>query len=284
MKKTILSIALALAAAGAGAAPRTADQALAIARRFVIETHHFQNVRSANLSLAPTSAAQMARSLQSSTPSYYICNVENGGFVVVSGDDRFKEILGYSTNGTYDADNLPDGFAYWIAGLYRGGEVPDGLELFTFPESDWAIFSAKGALPMSLQTLNAQVWNEWAPNIRKMYETGTSFLEIYSAMNPRSPDYECGIWVPIRKKAELRICQSCGMPMETEDVFGTNADGSINEDYCKYCYVSGEFIDKVSMEEYIEMCSRFGSQAGMTNEEMKAYCENLFPMLKRWKK
>ena len=177
-----------------------------------------------------------------------------------------------------------DGFAYWIAGLYRGGEVPDGLELFTFPESDWAIFSAKGALPMSLQTLNTQVWNEWAPNIRKMYETGTSSLEIYFAMDPRSPDYECGIWVPIRKKAELRICQSCGMPMETEDVFGTNADGSINEDYCKYCYVSGEFIDKVSMEEYIEMCSRFGSQAGMTNEEMKAYCENLFPMLKRWKK
>lgn len=32
-----------------------------------------------------------------------------------------------------------------------------------------------------------------------------------------------------------------------------------------------------------EMCSRFGTQAGMTNEEMKAYCEILFPTLKRWK-
>ena len=37
------------------------------------------------------------------------------------------------------------------------------------------------------------------------------------------------------------------------------------------------------MEEYIEMCSQFGAQAGMTNEEMKAYCEKLFPTLKRWK-
>ena len=53
--------------------------------------------------------------------------------------------------------------------------------------------------------------------------------------------------------------------------------------YCKYCYTNGEFIDKVSMEEYIRMCSRFGAQAGMTNEEMKAYCEKLFPTLKRWK-
>ena len=90
--------------------------------------------------------------------------------------------------------------------------------------------------------------------------------------------------VTCEHKYEYKICQSCGMPMEAEDVYGTDADGSINEDYCRYCYTNGEFIDKVSMEEYIEMCSRFGAQAGMTNEEMKAYCEKLFPTLKRWKK
>lgn len=38
-----------------------------------------------------------------------------------------------------------NGFAYWIAGLYRGGNVPEGLELYTFPESNWAIFTTKGA-------------------------------------------------------------------------------------------------------------------------------------------
>ena len=177
-----------------------------------------------------------------------------------------------------------DGFIYWIAGEYKGGEVPEGLELYTFPESDWALFTAKGPIPVSLQTLNTQVWSEWAPNIEKMYEINCSAsLEVYSAGNPRSPDYECGIWVPIKAKSDLKICQSCGMPMESEEVFGTNADGSINEDYCKYCYTNGEFTDKVSMEEYIKMCSQFGAQAGMTNEEMKEYCEKLFPTLKRWK-
>ena len=180
------------------------------------------------------------------------------------------------------ADN-PEGSTYWIAGLYKGGDVPEGLDLYTFPESDWAVFSAKGPLPGSLQTLNTQVWNEWAPQIRQIYDVGSSCLEIYSAMNPQSPNYECGIQVPIQKKRELKICQSCGMPINSENDYGTNADGSISEDYCKYCYVNGEFIDKVSMEEYIEMCSRFGAQAGMTNEEMKAYCEKLFPTLKRWK-
>lgn len=80
-----------------------------------------------------------------------------------------------------------------------------------------------------------------------------------------------------------KICQSCGMPITSNDLLGTNTDGSINEDYCKYCYENGEFIDKVSMEEYIEMCSKYGMQAGMTNEEMKLHCEKLFPTLKRWK-
>ena len=81
---------------------------------------------------------------------------------------------------------------------------------------------------------------------------------------------------------ENRICQSCGMPIELEEQLGTNRDGSINTDYCKYCYKEGEFIHNVTMNEYIEMCSQYGAQAGMTNEEMKAYCKKLFPTLKRW--
>lgn len=80
-----------------------------------------------------------------------------------------------------------------------------------------------------------------------------------------------------------KICQSCGMPIQSEDMFGINKDGSINLDYCKYCYNDGKFIDDVSMEEYIDMCSQYGEQAGMTNEEMREYCTKLFPTLKRWK-
>lgn len=81
-----------------------------------------------------------------------------------------------------------------------------------------------------------------------------------------------------------KICQSCGMPITNKEQLGTNADGTVNNDYCKYCYINGEFIDKVTMEEYIEMCSKFGKQAGMTNKQMKAHCEKLFPTLKRWNK
>ena len=30
---------------------------------------------------------------------------------------------------------------------------------------------------------------------------------------------------------EQKFCQSCGMPL-TQEILGTNADGSKNEDYC----------------------------------------------------
>ena len=81
-----------------------------------------------------------------------------------------------------------------------------------------------------------------------------------------------------------KICQSCGMPIISGEQLGTNKDGSINNDYCKYCYENGEFIDNVSMEEYIDMCSQYGAQAGMTNDEMRRHCTELFPTLKRWKR
>ena len=63
--------------------------------------------------------------------------------------------------------------------------------------------------------------------------------------------YEAGF--PAKEKHFMegqlpQFCQSCGMPMASDDLCGTNADGSANFDYCKYCYTDGEFIDKVRME------------------------------------
>lgn len=80
------------------------------------------------------------------------------------------------------------------------------------------------------------------------------------------------------------ICQSCSMPIEEEEIIGTNADGSKNSDYCVYCYKDGKFTDdSSSLEEYTEYCLQFAEQAGMTKEEMTEHCKNVLPSLKRWK-
>lgn len=80
-----------------------------------------------------------------------------------------------------------------------------------------------------------------------------------------------------------RICQSCGMPIVADEQLGKNKDGSLNNDYCKFCYQDGEFVDKVTMEEYIIICSRYGPYPGVINEEVKERYTKLFPTLKRWK-
>ncbi|MBR3496362.1 MAG: zinc ribbon domain-containing protein [Prevotella sp.] len=88
---------------------------------------------------------------------------------------------------------------------------------------------------------------------------------------------------------DQRFCQSCGMPL-TEDVLGTNADGTKNEDYCMYCYKDGKFLQDCTMDEMIEHCSQFVDEVNkqmpkpMTKEEYKQMMRGFFPMLKRWRK
>lgn len=80
------------------------------------------------------------------------------------------------------------------------------------------------------------------------------------------------------------------MPMLAAEHLGTEADGSVNADYCIYCYKEGVFSHTGTMEELIELCAPFHDQikhddgSGYTREEAVALMRELFPQLKRWKK
>ena len=86
---------------------------------------------------------------------------------------------------------------------------------------------------------------------------------------------------------EQRFCQSCGMPL-TEDILGTNADGSKNEEYCIYCYKDGAFTGDYTMEEMADFCAQFVDDynkhtgKSLSREEYKNELLKFFPMLKRW--
>ena len=46
----------------------------------------------------------------------FVFNVGNDhGFVIVSGEDRVRPVLGYTDKGTFDPDNLPDNMRAWLA-------------------------------------------------------------------------------------------------------------------------------------------------------------------------
>lgn len=80
------------------------------------------------------------------------------------------------------------------------------------------------------------------------------------------------------------ICQSCGMFMSQND-FGKNGDGSINKEYCKYCFPNGKFGKDETMEEMIESCIPFwlNDTDCKTPNDARNKMMTIFPNLKRWK-
>ena len=87
----------------------------------------------------------------------------------------------------------------------------------------------------------------------------------------------------------MKFCQSCGMPL-TENVLGTNADGSKSEEYCNYCYQDGKFTTECTMEEMAGFCSQFVDEynkhtgQNLSREEYKQMLLQIYPNLKRWEK
>ena len=78
------------------------------------------------------------------------------------------------------------------------------------------------------------------------------------------------------------VCQCCGMPLEDE-IIGRNKDGSLNEDYCKWCYADGTYTYS-NMDDLIEVCVKHMVSENFTEEQVRAYMKQVLPTLDYWKR
>ena len=78
------------------------------------------------------------------------------------------------------------------------------------------------------------------------------------------------------------ICQCCGMPME-DAVLGRNKDGSLNEDYCKWCYADGTYTYS-NMDDLMEVCVRNMVNENFTEDQVREYLKQKLPTLDYWKR
>ena len=78
------------------------------------------------------------------------------------------------------------------------------------------------------------------------------------------------------------ICQCCGMPLEDE-LIGRNEDGTLNEDYCKWCYADGTYTYS-NMDDLIDVCVRNMVNENFTDEQARAYLKDTLPKLDYWKR
>ena len=78
------------------------------------------------------------------------------------------------------------------------------------------------------------------------------------------------------------ICQCCGMPLEDE-IISHNKDGSLNEDYCKWCYADGTYTYN-DMDQLIDVCIPQMVKEGFNEEEAREYMKEKLPHLNYWKR
>ena len=78
------------------------------------------------------------------------------------------------------------------------------------------------------------------------------------------------------------ICQCCGMPLE-DDIIGRNKDGTLNENYCQWCFADGTYTYS-DMDDLINVCAGHMANEGFSEEQARAYLKQTLPTLDYWKR
>ena len=79
------------------------------------------------------------------------------------------------------------------------------------------------------------------------------------------------------------ICQCCGMPLSDDGMISKEADGSYNEDYCKWCYADGEFAYQ-SRESLLDfLIGHMPNPDNLPEEERRVQFDSYLVQLKHWK-
>ena len=79
------------------------------------------------------------------------------------------------------------------------------------------------------------------------------------------------------------FCQCCGMPLNEDDILSRETDGTINEEYCKWCYHDGKYTYS-DMDSLINFCAETFANENWPAEAVRAHMSVLLPKLNYWKK
>jgi AraC family transcriptional regulator len=88
----------------------------------------------------------------------------------------------------------------YMIGVEAGSEpAGDELTVYTVPPLTWAVFTAVGPVPGSVQETFRRIFPEWFPSTNYEHAHGPE-LEVYLDGDSSAPDYRCEVWIPIVKK------------------------------------------------------------------------------------
>ncbi len=113
-----------------------------------------------------SSGVQKASNRSAARDYLHIFNIDGGGYVIVSGDDRTEEILGYSTTGTFDAEKIPENMRAFLQEYVDGIQYLDDHHMQS-PKVKTPQEKVKGATrrapKASIEPLIKARWNQGEP-------------------------------------------------------------------------------------------------------------------------
>ena len=72
------------------------------------------------------------------------------------------------------------------------------------------------------------------------------------------------------------------MPLD-DAIIGRDKDGSLNEDYCQWCYADGTYTYS-DMDTLIDVCIPHMEKQGFSEEQARSYMKQILPKLDYWKR
>ena len=99
------------------AAPISADEAREKAARFIASKKGGSSAARSAQRNGGSAAFGASLTVADNQEAFYVFNVDSSnGYVIVSGDDRMPDVLGYSYRGSYNRDSIPDNMKAWLQG------------------------------------------------------------------------------------------------------------------------------------------------------------------------
>ena len=99
---------------------RTVQEASAVASAFIQARHEstpakrMQKAAAATIVTAPVELVFTQYQIDNTTPAVFVFNSTEEGFVLVSAEDNARAVLGYSDEGTFDINNIPENMQFWL--------------------------------------------------------------------------------------------------------------------------------------------------------------------------
>lgn len=79
------------------------------------------------------------------------------------------------------------------------------------------------------------------------------------------------------------VCQCCGMPLSEDSMISREEDGSLNEDYCRWCYSDGRFAYKTKDALLDFLLSHMPNPENLAEDERRRMYDGYLSVLKHWK-